>query len=81
MWETVGMAKYSPKVNDTVFWKGHGKSRFVVLAVDSTKETADLQSAGKLGVVLHGHVPWAEFSYLDESQNAVRVVREATESE
>ncbi|MGA6984277.1 MAG: hypothetical protein WCC95_17485 [Candidatus Sulfotelmatobacter sp.] len=72
-------AKYIPKVYDTIFFKKHGKTAFVVTRVDAVKETVDLQSIGKLGEVMDGHVPWSELSYLDESQNALRVVREATE--
>jgi len=83
LWETVPMpktkAEYVPKVYDTVLWKRGGKTAFIVMRVDAIKETVDLQSTAKFGRVLDGHVPWSELSYLDESQNALRVVREATE--
>jgi hypothetical protein len=82
LWETVPMpnkkAEYVPKVYDTVLWKS-GKTAFIVMRVDAIKETVDLKSTAKFGRALDGHVPWSELSYLDESQNALRVVREATE--
>jgi hypothetical protein len=71
-------AEYVPKVYDTVLWKS-GKTAFIVMRVDAIKETVDLKSTAKFGRALDGHVPWSELSYLDESQNALRVVREATE--
>jgi hypothetical protein len=67
-----------PKMNDPVFLKGHGFVRYVVVSVNTEKKTADIKSA--TGVVnLTRDVPWSELSVLDESQNALRVVREATE--
>ena len=71
--------KYVPEVHDTVLWQRGGKTAFIVMRVDASKETVDLQSTAKFGRPLDGHVPWSELSYLDESQNALRVVREATE--
>jgi hypothetical protein len=75
------MAKYIPRENDTVLWKGHGSTRYAVIKVDASGKTADIQKfTPDPGVVLHeGRVPWSELSVLDESQNALRVVREATE--
>jgi hypothetical protein len=74
------MAKYLPHEHDTVLWK-HGSTRYVVMKVDATGKTADLQKfTPDPGVVVYeARIPWSELSYLDESQNALRVVREATE--
>jgi hypothetical protein len=72
-------AEYVPKVYDTVLWKRGEKTAFIVMRVDATKETVDLQSTAKFGRLLEGHIRWSELSYLDESQNALRVVRETTE--
>ena len=83
LWGTVSHAEqegeYVPKVYDTVLWKS-GKTAFIVMRVDTIKETVDLQSTAKFGRLLEGHIPWSELSYLDESQNASRVAREATEN-
>jgi len=51
------------------------------MKVDATGKTADLQKfTPDPGVVVYeARIPWSELSYLDESQNALRVVREATE--
>jgi hypothetical protein len=81
LWETVGMAKsekYIPKVNDPVFVTGKGLIRYVVAVVDAKKKTVDVRTVSGVIVLTRG-VPWSELSYLDESQNALRVVREATE--
>jgi hypothetical protein len=83
LWETVSMpkkkAQRSPKVGDPVFRKGHGQAAFIVMRVYPKDKTVHLASTGKLASVLDGRVPWSELSLLDESQNALRVVREATE--
>jgi hypothetical protein len=75
------MAKYTPKENDTVLWKGHGSTRYAVMKVDADGKTVDLQdfSPDRGRLLYDGRVPWSEISPLDESQNALRVVREATE--
>ena len=77
------MAKYIPKQNDTVLWKGHGSDRFAVLKVDATGKTVDLQKfPPDLGVLSYeGRVLWSEITRLDASQNAARIVREATEGQ
>jgi hypothetical protein len=74
------MAKYFPKEHDTVLWKHHGSTRYAILKVDASNKTVDLQTitSGPGVIQYEGRVPWAELSYLDESQNALRVVREAT---
>jgi hypothetical protein len=80
-WETVGMAKddkYIPKINDPVFVKGKGLIRYVAAVVDTKRKTVDVRTV--LGC--HRSYPRravVRASDLDESQNAVRVVREATE--
>jgi hypothetical protein len=56
------MAKYSPRENDTVLWKGHGSTRYSVMRVDATSETVDLQKLEPDAGVLSydGRVPWSE---------------------
>lgn len=72
------MAKYNPKVNDVVFMDGKGFVRYVVVAIDSGKSTADVRTVSGV-TVLTRDVPWTILHRLDESQNALRIVREATE--
>jgi hypothetical protein len=82
LWEIVRMPKKgvkSPGVGDPVFGKRHGKAAFIVMRVDTKNKTVDLASTAKIGSVLDGRVPWSELTVLDESQNALRVVREDTE--
>jgi hypothetical protein len=69
---------YIPKVNDTVFQDGHGFVRYLVAAVNPAKKTADIRTTSGL-IVLTRDVPWSKLHQLDESQNAARIVREATE--
>jgi hypothetical protein len=74
------MAKYVPKVDDIVFMDGKGFVRYVVVDVDSGKQTASLHAPGADGgKTLICNVPWAAIHRLDSSQNALRIVREATE--
>lgn len=59
---------------------------FVVASVDHAAKTVDIQplKAKKKLPAMEKGVPWTTLTYLDEldeSQNALRVVREATESE
>jgi hypothetical protein len=77
LWETVGMANYNPKVDDPVFMDGKAFIRYVVTKVDAEKKTADVKTTAGT-IVLHRDVPWGKLFELDESQNAVRIVREAT---
>jgi hypothetical protein len=74
------MAKYTPKVNDPVFIDGRGFVRYVVVGIDLDNKTADVRNvSGVIGLVRD--VPWSMLHRLDESQNALQIVREATESE
>ena len=72
------MTKYIPRQNDVVFRDGHGFVRYTVIIVNQTKETADISTVAS-PVVLIRDVPWANLHHLDESQNALRIVKEATE--
>ena len=72
------MAKYTPKEGDIVFRDKEGMTRFVITRVDEDKKTADVKSVSG-GSVLTRDVPWSMLHHLDESQNALRIVREATE--
>ena len=76
LWETVDMAK-SPKVGEAVYRRGSSVT-YMVIDINPSKKTADIKST-KGGTVLYKDVLWAELEVLDESQNALRVVREATE--
>jgi hypothetical protein len=78
LWETVGMAK-KIKVGDPVMRHGSAVT-YMVTAIDASKKTADIKNPKGETIGLHRGVPWSELSVLDESQNALRVVREATES-
>ena len=65
------------KVGDAVFY-GDPAASYFVEDVDYGAKTADIRTtAGPL--FTHQNVAWAELVLLDESQNALRVVREATE--
>jgi hypothetical protein len=66
------------KVGDPVQRKGSFVT-YAVTASDSSKETADIVNPKGESSLLIRDVPWSELSVLDESQNALRVVREATE--
>lgn len=70
------MAKV-PKVGDAVVRIGSPVT-YVITAIDAGKKTADIKST-KGGIILHRGILWTELSVLDESQNAARIVREATE--
>jgi hypothetical protein len=67
---------YVPKPGDPVLLEGV-HSRLVVVSVDAAKKTATVATPSTPKGVYT--VPWSKLSYLDESQNALRVVREATE--
>jgi hypothetical protein len=73
------MAKYVPKSGDIVFRGGKGLVRFVITDVNHDKKTADVKTVSG-AIVLTREVPWNTLQHLDESQNALRVVREATEN-
>jgi hypothetical protein len=72
------MAKFVPKVDDPVFIDGHGFVRYVVISIDSSKRTADVRNVSGPIVKTNG-ISWSQLHPLDESQNALRIVREATE--
>jgi hypothetical protein len=50
----------------------------LVVSADAAKKTADVQGITP-PIVLSHDVPWSQLHHLDESQNALRIVREATE--
>lgn len=72
------MAKYVPKVEDVVFMEGKGLVRYVITAVDFDEHAADIRTVSGV-IALTRNVPWTMLHHLDESQNALRIVREATE--
>jgi hypothetical protein len=65
-----------PKIGSIVTVEGV-ISRLVVVGVNKGNETAVVSTTTTPGVSYT--VPWSKLTYLDESQNALRVVREATE--
>ena len=64
------------KVGDAVFF-GDPPISYFVEDVDYTAKTADIKTTAA-PVVTHQNVAWSELILLDESQNAARIVREAT---
>lgn len=58
------MSKYLPKEHDTVLWKGHGSTWYVVMKIDASRKTVDLQKlTPDPGVSLHeAGIPWSELS-------------------
>jgi hypothetical protein len=68
------MAKISSQ--GTVFMEGHGFARYVVVAVDSKKQTADVRNVSGVNV-LHRGIPWSALHRLDKYQNALRIMRES----
>jgi hypothetical protein len=72
------MAKYIPKVEDVVFMDGKGFVRYVVTGINPSKKTADVKTVSG-AIVLTRDVSWSVLHQLDESQNALRIVQEATE--
>ena len=77
LWETVGMGK-KIKVGDLVF-RQNSLVTYVVTGSDAKGRTADIKNTKGNIIGLKRDVPWSELVILDESQNALRVVREATE--
>lgn len=76
LWQTLFMPK-KLKVGDAVF-HGDPPLSYFVIDVDYDAKTADIKTTAGV-VVVHYNVAWSELELLDESQNALRVVREATE--
>jgi hypothetical protein len=73
------MAKFVPKVGDPVFMDGHGFVRYVVIRVNPKQQTADVKNVVGTPIVQSDGISWSKLLPLDESQNALRIVREATE--
>jgi hypothetical protein len=69
-------SEYVPKVGDVVFRNRPGFVRYVVKRVDKNNKTAGIVATA--GPQVLTDVPWSELNDLDESQNALRIVREAT---
>jgi hypothetical protein len=68
-----------PKIGDHVSAVGR-KGAFIISSVDSNTESAELKQIGH--DLALSTIPWEELTVLDEldeSQNAMRIVREATE--
>jgi hypothetical protein len=71
--------KRIPKIGDHVSLVGR-KGAFIVSSVDSFTESAEMKQIGH--DLRLSTIPWDGMTFLDEldeSQNALRVVREATE--
>lgn len=68
--------EYIPKVGNIVTMQGV-TGRLVVIGVDAARKTAVV--ATPTTPVMTYTALWSNLSHLDESQNALRVVREATE--
>ncbi|MFZ0297956.1 MAG: hypothetical protein WAM13_06355 [Candidatus Sulfotelmatobacter sp.] len=67
---------YIPKPGDPVMVEGV-ILRLVVVSVDGAHKTATV--AAPTTPAISYSVPWSKLSRLDESQNAARIVKEATE--
>jgi hypothetical protein len=65
------------KAGDSVFY-GEPPVSYVVEDVDYGAKTADIKTT-TAPVVTHQNIAWSELVLRDESQNALRVVREAAE--
>jgi hypothetical protein len=65
------------KVGDAVFY-GAPPHSYLVEDVDYGAETADIRNTAGI-ISVHQDIAWSELTLLDESQNAARIVREATE--
>ena len=65
------------KVGDVVFY-GEPPVTYLVEDVDYSAKTADIRTTAS-PVLTHQNIAWSTLTILDESQNALRVVREATE--
>jgi hypothetical protein len=67
------------KVGDAVFY-GELPLSYFIEDVDYEAKTADIKTTAGAEAVTHHNVAWSELTILDESQNAARIVREATEN-
>jgi hypothetical protein len=83
LWETVGMAKAKkriPQNGERVSVRGQ-IGAFVIYSVSHKHQVAELKQIGQ--ELALSSIPWSALTFLDEldeSQNALRVVRESTES-
>ncbi len=68
------------KVGDLVFMQ-NSLVTYVVTDCDTRGKTADIKNTKGSRIGLKRDVPWSELVILDESQNAARIVREATEDQ
>ncbi len=68
------------KVGDLVFTQD-SLVTYVVIASDARGKTADIKNTKGNIIGIKRDVPWSKLVILDESQNALRVVREATEDQ
>lgn len=66
------------KVGDPVMWYGSFVAHRLT-AIDASKKTADIKNPRGETIGFHRDVPWSELSVLDDSQNPLQVVGEATE--
>jgi hypothetical protein len=66
------------KVGDAVFY-GDPPLSYLVEDVDYGAKTADIRTTAGV-VAVHQNIAWSELTLLDESQNAARIAREATEN-
>lgn len=66
------------KVGDVVF-RQDSLVTYVVTESNAKGKTADIKNTKGNIIRLVRDVPWSKLVILDESQNALRVVREATE--
>jgi hypothetical protein len=66
------------KVGDPVFNGEDFEVPYFIVNLDEKKRTASIKTT-HVAVVIHHNVAFADLTILDESQNAARIVREATE--
>ncbi len=71
------MTTKSLKVGDSVTIRG-SPVEYVVTSVNTEKNTADVKATRDV-IVLHKDVPWATIFRLDDSQNTLHIVTEATD--
>ena len=68
------------KAGDVV-WHGEPPISYFITEIDAAAQSASLKSTPtSRAFVIHHNVKWSELTLLDESQNAARIVREASEN-
>jgi hypothetical protein len=68
------------KAGDVV-WHGDPHISYFITKIDAAAKSASVKSTPtSRASVIHHNVKWSELARLDESQNAARIVREATEN-